>query len=163
MICQLPLTLFFRRDGSFEVSNLQPGSYLVEVTNADYFYEPVRVDINSKGKIRSRKVNYMTAQVHQLAYPLKFKPKGPYRYFQVRETWRITDFIFNPMVMMMIVPLLLIMILPKMMNAADPETQREMQNMQMPKYEMPDMSEMMTSLFKPQPQAVKGKAAKKKQ
>jgi len=29
----------------------------VEVTNPDYFYEPVRVDINAKGKIRARKVN----------------------------------------------------------------------------------------------------------
>lgn len=29
----------------------------MEVTNPDYFYEPVRVDINAKGKIRARKVN----------------------------------------------------------------------------------------------------------
>jgi hypothetical protein len=153
---------FLRRDGTFEVSNLPAGSYLVEVTNPGYFYEPIRVDVNSKGKIRARKVNYIqTSAVHQLAYPLKMKPKGPFRYFQVRETWRVTDMLFNPMVLMMVVPLLLIMVLPKMMNAADPETQREMQNMQMPKYDMPDMSEMMTSLFKgPQPAKVK---AKKKQ
>jgi hypothetical protein len=139
---------FLRRDGSFEVNNLPPGSYLVEVSNPDYFYEPIRVDVTSKGKIRSRKVNYIQANVvQQLPYPLKFKPKVPFKYFQVRETWRITDFLFNPMVLMMVVPLLLIMVLPKMMNAADPETQREMQNMQMPKYDMPELSEMMTSLF----------------
>ena len=34
----------------------------------------------------------------------------------------------NPMVMMMVLPLLLITVLPKMMG--DPETQREMQEMQ---------------------------------
>ena len=107
------------------VTNLPSGSYLVEVTNPDYFYEPVRVDVNSKGKVRARKVNYIqTSAVTQLPYPLRFKPKSPYRYFQVRETWRVTDFLFNPMVLMMVLPLLLIMVLPKMMNAADPETQK---------------------------------------
>ena len=65
----------------------------------------------------------------------------------------------------MFLPLILIFILPKMMN--DPETRKvqgciiiylgtrilhayfvqEMENIQMPKYEMPEMSEMLTSLF----------------
>lgn len=114
-----------RKDGTFAVTNLPAGSYLVEVTNPDYFYEPIRVDVTSKGKIRARKVNYMQANaVSQLNYPLRFKPKSPYKYFQIRETWRITDFLFNPMVLMMVLPLLLIMVLPKMINTADPETQR---------------------------------------
>ncbi|XP_074595006.1 ER membrane protein complex subunit 7 [Brevipalpus obovatus] len=139
---------FMRRDGSFEVNNIPPGSYLVEVTNPDLFYKPVRVDINSKGKIRARKVNYIqSSAVQQVTYPLKFKPQSPFKYFQTRETWRITDFLFNPMVLMMVLPLFLIMVLPKMMNAADAETQREMQNIQMPKYDVPDLSEMMTNWF----------------
>lgn len=116
---------FLQRDGAFSVSNLPAGSYLVEVTNPDFFYEPVRVDITSKGKIRARKVNYIqSSAVHQLNYPLRFKPKHAYKYFQVRETWKITDALFNPMVLMMVLPLLLLLVLPKMMNAADPETQR---------------------------------------
>ncbi len=36
--------------------------------------------------------------------------------------------LMNPMVMMMVLPLLLITVLPKMMN--DPETKREMEQMQ---------------------------------
>lgn len=116
---------FLQRDGAFTVTNLPAGSYLVEVTNPDYFYEPVRVDITSKGKTRARKVNYIqSSAVHQLNYPLRFKPKHAYKYFQVRETWKITDALFNPMVLMMVLPLLLLLVLPKMMNAADPETQR---------------------------------------
>lgn len=107
------------------MNNIPPGSYLVEVTNPDLFYKPVRVDINSKGKIRARKVNYIqSSAVQQVTYPLKFKPQSPFKYFQTRETWRITDFLFNPMVLMMVLPLFLIMVLPKMMNAADAETQR---------------------------------------
>lgn len=141
---------FIKSDGSFVVSNLPAGSYLVEVTHPDYFYEPIRVDITSKGKMRARKVNYLSASaVHQLNYPLRFKAKAPYKYFHIRETWKVTDFLFNPMVLMMVLPLLLLLVIPKMVNVADPETQREMQNMQMPNMQMPELSEMMTSLFKP--------------
>lgn len=139
---------FLKNDGSFMVHNLPPGSYVVEVVNPDYMYEPVRVDINSKGKFRARRVNYIQSNLIQtLTYPLKLKSRGPFQYFQIRETWRVTDFLMNPMVLMMVVPLLVIMVLPKLMNAADPETQREMNQMQMPKYDMPELSEMMTSLF----------------
>ena len=46
-------------DGSFTVSNLSPGSYVVDVTNPRYQFEPVRVDINSKGKLRARRVNHI--------------------------------------------------------------------------------------------------------
>lgn len=90
------------------------------MSNANYFYEPIRVDINSKGKIRARKINYIQAtEVKQLTYPLKFKAKAPFKYFQIRETWKVTDFIFNPMVLMMVLPLFFIMVLPKMMNPND--------------------------------------------
>ena len=59
--------LFFQDDNTFTVRGLQPGSYLVEVVNADFFYEPVRVDITSKGKIRARKVNNVQpTQVNQV-------------------------------------------------------------------------------------------------
>lgn len=153
---------FLRNDGSFLVSNLEPGSYSIEIVNPNHVYEPARVDINSKGKFRARKLNYVqTNLVQQIPYPLKFKVRSPYKYFQVREAWRITDFLMNPMMLMMILPLILIVVLPKMMNAADPETQREMQQMQMPKYDVPELSEMMTSLFTggkrvaPKPRAVK--------
>ncbi len=111
------------------VSGLPSGSYLVEVINPDYFYEPVRIDINSKGKIRARKVNNVQpTQVSQVSYPLKLKSLGKHRYFHKREEWKITDMLMNPMVMMMVLPLLLITVLPKMMN--DPETRREMEQMQ---------------------------------
>jgi Fe2+ transport system protein B len=80
-----------------------------------------------------------------MPYPLKLNPTGPYRYFIPREEWRITDILMSPMVLMMVLPLVLILILPKMMS--DPETRKEMEQMQMPKYEMPEMSEMLTSFF----------------
>lgn len=83
------------------------------------------MDISSKGKVRARKVNYMHAsEVKQVNYPLRFKAKAQLKYFQTRETWRVTDFLFNPMILMMVVPLLLLLVLPKMINTNDAETQK---------------------------------------
>ncbi|CAH2089869.1 unnamed protein product [Euphydryas editha] len=139
---------FIKDDGSFTIYNVPTGSYVVEILNPDYMYEPVRVEINSKGKYRARKVNYIqTSQVIQVPYPLRMKAVTKFRYFQIREQWRLTDFLFNPMVIMMVLPLLLIMILPKMMN--DPETKEDLKQISnMAKMsELPEMSEMFTSLF----------------
>lgn len=121
------LFLFFASsDGSFEVSNLPAGTYVVEVSNDNFFYDPIRVDINSKGKIRARKVNYIQlTEVKQMNYPLKFKAKTPFKYFQVRESWKATDFLFNPMVLMMVLPLFFIMVLPRMINPNDLEAQKK--------------------------------------
>ncbi|XP_028171810.1 ER membrane protein complex subunit 7 [Ostrinia nubilalis] len=139
---------FIRDDGTFVIHNVPSGSYVVEIVHPDYMYEPVRVEINSKGKYRARKVNFIqTSQVIQVPYPLRMKPLSRFRYFQMREQWRLTDFLFNPMVIMMVLPLLLIMILPKMMN--DPETKEDLKQISnLAKMgEMPEMSEMFTSLF----------------
>lgn len=69
---------------------------------------------------------------------------GKTKYFQTREQWRITDLLFNPMVMMMVLPLFFIMILPKMMN--DPDTKKEMEQIQnMTKFELPEMSDMVSN------------------
>ncbi|KAH8410998.1 hypothetical protein KR222_005650 [Zaprionus bogoriensis] len=139
---------FVREDGHFIISGVPSGSYVLDVYHPDIYYEPVRVEINPKGKFRARKVNYIQpAQVIQVPYPLRMKPLMRFKYFQTREQWKITDFLFSPMVLMMALPLVLMLVLPKMIN--DPETKKEMENMQFPKMtnDMPEISEMLTSFL----------------
>ena len=132
---------------TFNVYNIPSGSYLLEVINTTYVYEPVRVEINTKGKVRARRVDFVqTSQINSIAYPLRLRPLGKYRYFQPRDKIRIFDFLMNPMVLMMVLPVLLIMMLPKLAN--DPETKKEMSQLNT-NFEMPDVSDFMTSLFKP--------------
>ncbi|XP_063699846.1 ER membrane protein complex subunit 7 homolog [Culicoides brevitarsis] len=141
---------FLKEDGSFIISSVPSGSYVLEVLNPDYIYEPVRVEINPKGKFRARKVNYIIpSQILQVPYPLKLKALSKFRYFQQREQWKITDFLFNPMIIIMVLPLLLMLVLPKMMN--DPETKKEMEQLNLNKMtsDMPEISEMITSFFNP--------------
>ncbi|KAG4076980.1 hypothetical protein HA402_015967 [Bradysia odoriphaga] len=139
---------YLKEDGTFFISNVPSGSYVVEIINPDYMYESVRVEINPKGKFRARKLNYVQpSQVIQVPYPLKLKAVTRFKYFQTREQWKITDFLFSPMVLMMILPLLLMLILPRMMS--DPETKKEMENLNINKMtsDMPEISEMITSFF----------------
>lgn len=48
------------------------------------------------------------------------------------------------MVLMTVLPLVLMMILPRL---NDPETRKEMEQIQMPKMDTPELSEIMTSFF----------------
>lgn len=55
----LTLPNIYREDGTFVINNVPSGSYVVQVMNPSFMYEPLRVDINSKGKIRARAVNHI--------------------------------------------------------------------------------------------------------
>ena len=98
MIYCFVLLCYSRNDGSFSL--LVPcGSYVIEVVNPIYTFESVRVDVNSKGKVRARRPNNIQPSVVQtVTYPLRFRARGMASYFQMREQWRITDFLFSPMV-----------------------------------------------------------------
>lgn len=72
---------FVKKDGSFVVHNIPAGSYIVEVLHPQYTFEPVRVEITSRGKFRARKLNNIqTSLVIQVPYPLKLKALGKTRY-----------------------------------------------------------------------------------
>lgn len=141
---------FVRSDGSFEVHDVPTGSYIVEFAHPKYMFEATRIDISARGKIRARRVNNVDSKsVVQVAYPLKVRSKGLAGYFQKREEFKIVDVLKNPMVLMMVLPVVFIVILPKLVNTQDPELQKEMSNMNLmnQKQDLPDLSEMATSFF----------------
>ena len=79
--------------------NLASGSYVVEVVNPIYMFEPIRIDISARGSIRARKLNHLKpSAVSILKYPLELKPLGMTKYFQVREKFSILDMLKSPMV-----------------------------------------------------------------
>lgn len=142
---------FLRSDGTFSISGLPSNSYVVEVSSPKNVYEPVRVDINSKGKIRARRLNLLQpTDVSMLRYPIQFESKGYPNYFLKREQFRVLDIFMSPMVLMMVVALLLVLVLPKLVNQ-DPELQRELAqktSMFQPKTDqMGDLSEYINNLL----------------
>ncbi|XP_030377232.1 ER membrane protein complex subunit 7 homolog [Scaptodrosophila lebanonensis] len=150
---------FVHQNGRFVVSGVPSGSYILYIHHPDLQFLPVRIEINSKGKIRARKLNLVQPRVVvHIAYPLVLKPLGRNRYFYLREQWRILDVLLNPMVLIMVLPLILMMVLPRMIN--DPETKREIENIQFPKVtqEIPDLSELLTSFWSDQKPPARKKA-----
>ncbi len=91
---------FLKSNGDFEIHNVPPGSYLVEVVSPNNVFDPVRVDISSKsGKIRARKVNMLKASgVAHMPYPLRFKSERQAEFFEKREKWNVLNTLKNPMV-----------------------------------------------------------------
>ncbi|XP_022208146.2 ER membrane protein complex subunit 7 homolog [Drosophila obscura] len=139
---------FVRIDGRFRISGVPYGSYVVEVYHPDIYFRPVRVEINAKGKYRARAVSYvMPGAISQIAYPLRLPPVKRRKFFTEREQWRFVDFVLNPMILIMLAPVLMLMIVPRIIR--DPQTKRELENMQFPKVpnNMPDLSDMLTSLL----------------
>jgi len=139
---------FVQRDGHFIVSNVPSGSYLIEFTHPAYLFQPIRVDINSKNKIRARVVNVLkTNSVKPVTYPLRVTSVGRAMFFQPREQLRTLDLLLNPTVLIMGLPLILVMILPKLIDNNDPEF-KEMQKMNLltPKTDMPDISNYLSNM-----------------
>uniref|UniRef100_A0A0N4ZG65 DUF2012 domain-containing protein n=1 Tax=Parastrongyloides trichosuri TaxID=131310 RepID=A0A0N4ZG65_PARTI len=139
---------FIKSDGTFTIYNLPSGSYLIQVIHKDYDFEPVRVDITTKGKMRARRnILIQPNAVNLVPYPLEMIPRGRIVYFNARnDGFKITDVLFSPMVLMLVLPMALMYIMPKIVDK-DPELKKEMENMQMPQVDMPDMSEMLSSWF----------------
>lgn len=141
---------FLRSNGEFEIHNVPPGSYLVEVVSPNHAFDPVRVDISSKsGKIRARKVNMLKASsVTHVPYPLRFKAEGQAEFFEKREKWNVLSTLKNPMVRpppsgvlrncaplvccmqiwLMIGPMLIMLAMPKLMKSLGPESQKVSDN-----------------------------------
>jgi hypothetical protein len=108
---------FSRGDGSFVINGVPSGTYVIEVLNPTYLFESVRVDITSKGKMRARRVNYLQPSVVKtLHYPLEFRDRRKANYFQKREQWKITDFLMNPMVLLLLLLLLLSLLFNILVN-----------------------------------------------
>ncbi|KAH8350721.1 hypothetical protein KR084_004900, partial [Drosophila pseudotakahashii] len=138
---------FVRLDGRFLISGVQNGSHILQVEHPDIYFQPVKVEITVKGKYRARKVNYIQPSIiNQVPYPLRLQPLVRRTYFRNREQWRIVDVILNPMVLVMVLPLLLMLLVPKIIK--DPEAKKELDNIQFPKINvMPELSDMLSSFL----------------
>lgn len=141
----------YRKDGNFEIQSVKSGSYLVEVINSNYKYKSIRVDINSKGKIRAREVNYIQPSLVELVpYPLEFKSPSPYNYFEERKSWSLIHVLFSPYVIMLLLPIVMFLTLPYLINCCDSKSKKELENFSLD-FDGPELSEMVTNLFAKRP------------
>ncbi|CAF3503146.1 unnamed protein product [Rotaria socialis] len=141
-----------RVDGTFVISGVPSGSYEVSVSSPQYDFKPVRVDINTNGKIRARKVNRLRPQdVVSVKYPLHFNTYTEPNYFQKREATNWADIIFNPAIIPIVLGIVLVFFLPKLVPPGQLDEMQRMfpqgTGMFQPNINMPDLVDICIRLF----------------
>mmetsp|Transcript_28752 Transcript_28752/g.31930 ORF Transcript_28752/g.31930 Transcript_28752/m.31930 type:complete len:223 (+) Transcript_28752:44-712(+) len=124
-------------DGTWELTDVPPGAYLLEVASADLDFPKYRVDVSKKhnGKVRS-KVAFNDAKQRALPYPMVIFPVQGREYFTPRKSFNIVGMILkNPMMMM----LGLMGVMMVLMQYVDPqEAMKELQKEQQEQNENED-------------------------
>ncbi|CAF1314838.1 unnamed protein product [Adineta steineri] len=137
-------------DGTFTISGVPSGSYIVSVNSPFHIFEPVRVDINKKGKIRARAVNFIEpGKVTTKKYPLRFEVHSKPNYFQKREVYRVTDLFSNPLFLQATLLVVSLLFLPKLMPQGE-DLQGALQQTNglfQPNPNMPDITDWFIRLF----------------
>ncbi|KAG0310634.1 hypothetical protein BGZ97_012430 [Linnemannia gamsii] len=134
------------KDGKFTFTNVPQGTYLLEVQSPQYTYPTIKVTLGEK-EVKANLVSLgydWSNNDNPLQLPLTLIPRAPTTYFIPREGFKISSLFANPMMLMMGASVLMLFVLPKLMANMDPEAMEEMQgmqeDMQMPSFEMPDIS-----------------------
>ncbi|KAF9155100.1 ER membrane protein complex subunit 7 [Linnemannia schmuckeri] len=134
------------KDGKFTFTNIPEGTYLLEVQSPQYNYPTAKVTLTGK----ETKANLVSLGFdwsnndNPLQIPLTLVPRAPTTFFIPREGFKISSLFANPMMLMMGASVLMLFVMPKLMANMDAESMQEMQgmqeDMQMPSFEMPDIS-----------------------
>ncbi|KAG0380111.1 hypothetical protein BGX24_010141 [Mortierella sp. AD032] len=134
------------KEGRFRFTNIPEGTYLLEVQSTQYTYPTVKVTLAGKeSKANMVSLGYdWSNNDNPLQLPITLVPRGPTSFFIPREGFKISSLFANPMMLMMGFSVLMLFVMPKMMAGMDAEQMEEMQgmqeDMQMPSFEMPDIS-----------------------
>ncbi|KAF9298950.1 hypothetical protein BKA57DRAFT_461350 [Linnemannia elongata] len=134
------------KDGKFIFTNVPEGTYLLEVQSPQYNYPTVKVTLAGK-ETKANLVSFgfdWSNNDNPLQFPLTLVPRAPTTFFIPREGFKISSLFANPMMLMMGASVLMLFVMPKLMANMDAEQMEEMQgmqdDMQMPSFEMPDIS-----------------------
>ncbi|KAL7669818.1 hypothetical protein ACOME3_004764 [Neoechinorhynchus agilis] len=146
----------FDRNGRFVATRVSHGSHIVRLMHPDVHFQPIRVDISTRGKYRVRRANILQQDLYggdlNLPYPVVFDFKSaqliqyeqkPLNRFALREI------LMNPMVLMMVVPVIILVLLPKLIEG-DPQVKEDLQsagNLLQPRGDVPDLSEIVSNWF----------------
>jgi hypothetical protein len=84
-----------------------------------------------------------------MKYPLHFETYIVPNYFEKREVFRLTDFIFNPMFLTLVLPIVLLIFLPRLAPQG-PDMQDAIQqanNVFQPQLNLPDITDFFVRIF----------------
>eukprot|EP00729_Bicosta_minor_P009377 gene9377-11734_t len=129
-----------RADGTFIFSDLATASYTLHVHSPFFEYDPLRVDVSKKfdNDVRVVKATpeHLVGGMPPVPVPyypgrgITLQPVRMLKHFVEKPKWSILGMLFQPYFLMMMLPMVMMFIMPKMMEGMDDEQKAEMKKNQ---------------------------------
>ena len=129
-----------RADGTFIFSDLATASYTLHVHSPFFEYDPLRVDVSKKfdNDVRVVKATpeHLVGGMPPVPVPyypgrgITLQPVRMLKHFVEKPKWSILGMLFQPYFLMMMLPMVMMFIMPKMMEGMDEEQKAEMKKSQ---------------------------------
>ncbi|MCJ1432129.1 hypothetical protein MMC27_001485 [Xylographa pallens] len=138
----LTLKAPLRRSNSFSFANVPPGDYLCEVYSRDYFFSPMRVDVDPKKRIEvwrtyrgnewGNKGERMGGSVDgkEEEVRIEVKSQGEKGYYEGRGGFSPLTLLKNPMILIAIFGMAMMVGMPYLLESMDPEMRKEFEESQ---------------------------------
>ncbi|KDQ63805.1 hypothetical protein JAAARDRAFT_29852 [Jaapia argillacea MUCL 33604] len=119
-----------RRDGSFKIPDVEPGTYILSVQAHDHTFDKLRIDVVSTSPLPEIHpyipgTPLSPASPVVLPYPITLSAKGRHNYFVERQGFNLMGMFQNPMMLMMVVGGAMVFAVPYLTKNMDPEMLQE--------------------------------------
>jgi len=163
---------YLKTDNSFEIKNVKPGLYLLQINTKDYEFEKFWILVDETNTVLAAKevtdIEFSTEffKENRCNYPLEVQAIYKKDYFEPRTSINILGFFKNPIVLLMVISLGMMYVMPKLISGLDEEELKEMKKNQgnvqdfMSKAQGGDFSQIFSSFLAETQMGSKG--AKKK-
>jgi len=164
---------YLKADHTFEVKNVKPGIYLVQVNTKDYIFDKYWVHVDETNYVTAAKeateieFNYNFFKDNRCNYPLEVQAIYKKDYFEARDSINFLGFFKNPIVLLMCISIGMMYLMPRLVSGLDEEELKEMKRNQgnvqdfMSKAQSGDFSQMFSN-FLAETQMSQAKSQKKK-
>ncbi|MCJ1387241.1 hypothetical protein MMC18_000081 [Xylographa bjoerkii] len=136
------LTAPLRRSNSFSFANVPSGDYLCEVYSRDYFFSPMRVDVDAEKGIevwRTYRGNEWGNKGERMGgigekkdeeVRVEVKTQGEKGYYEGRGGFSPLTLLKSPMILIAIFGMGMMVGMPYLLDSMDPETRKEFEESQ---------------------------------
>ncbi|KAK9452369.1 uncharacterized protein V1518DRAFT_425315 [Limtongia smithiae] len=116
----------------FVFVNVSTGSYALSVVSPEHIFPVLRVDVGDADVqvYMSSRASEFASKGPRVSYPIELKPIAKAVYYQPRQGFNVLKLFKNPMLLISLVTMVIVFAVPKIMNAIDPETLKEIQEQQ---------------------------------
>ncbi|PPQ76413.1 hypothetical protein CVT24_012630 [Panaeolus cyanescens] len=129
------ITGSIKQDGSFQLSSVPDGTYILSIISHDYIFDQVLITVNDTSTIPDVRPYIPGTPTKppssvNLFYPVVFIPRGKNNYYVPLEKFNLATMLSNPMMLLMIGGAGMMLGMPYLIKNLDPEALEELKEQQ---------------------------------